>query len=285
MTHLNTIPKLKRAVLLSTCAVVSINAALHAQITKVEHFFVTSPVAESLYDFFKTELKAPVLWKYQRWGEFESGGVSLGNTVMEFVNYPGVTSTAFAGIALEPRQTLTELLPILDEIHIRHDTIQSTLFTSADGAVDGWHNMNLYGLLPDEAGLFICDYVRKADVIAHRQKGTEALAALHGGPLGIEYVREIQIGTPEPETYANALTKLPGVRQKMTWLFVFEKGPALRLVKSDKNEITRIVIKVKSQKAAKKFLMSKGWIMIHNRALMLNTQQGRGLLIEFSEKK
>lgn len=94
----------------------------------MEHFYLISVNADSLFRLFNAKLGMPVVWDYQTWGEFSSGGVSLGNVVFEFVNYQGVTKTKFEGIALEPKQSVEEFIKILDVNEVSHDTIEANTY-------------------------------------------------------------------------------------------------------------------------------------------------------------
>lgn len=161
------------------------SATLSAQVNKVEHFFVSSPKADSLFRLFTSKLGTPIVWDYQTWGDFSSGGVSFGNVAFEFVNYLGITKTKFDGIALEPKQSVEEFIKLLDENKVSHDTIEANTYVSKDGSVGGWSNLNLKNLLPDEAGIFICDYKRRDLIFNNRQISSDSLKNNNGGPLGI----------------------------------------------------------------------------------------------------
>ena len=69
---------------ISLCFILSFTIG-QAQVTKIEHFFASSPKPEKLFQFFSKELELPVLWDYQSWGDFASGGVTLGNVAFELV--------------------------------------------------------------------------------------------------------------------------------------------------------------------------------------------------------
>lgn len=86
-----------------------ITARATSQVNKIEHFFASSPKAEKLFQFFSQELELPVMWKYQSWGDFASGGVTLGNVAFELVTYKGADTTSFHGIALEPLHSMEEI--------------------------------------------------------------------------------------------------------------------------------------------------------------------------------
>jgi hypothetical protein len=56
--------------------------------TRVEHFFVVSDQAESLFTYFKDEFRLPEVWPFFEHGTFASGGLALGNAGLEFVSFP-----------------------------------------------------------------------------------------------------------------------------------------------------------------------------------------------------
>ena len=53
-------------------------------VSKIEHFYATAPDAERLFTFFRDTLGLSEVWGFQVWGDFASGGVSLGNVAFEF---------------------------------------------------------------------------------------------------------------------------------------------------------------------------------------------------------
>src|SRR4030042_4778813 len=74
--------------------------------TRVEHFFVVSDEAQSLFAYFKDTFQLPEVWPFYQHGSFSSGGLSLGNAVLGFVSFPREGSQPpkkeFRGIALQP---------------------------------------------------------------------------------------------------------------------------------------------------------------------------------------
>lgn len=265
--------------------VILICATLNAQVTKVEHFFVSSPKAGSLFRLFNTKLGIPIVWDYQTWGEFSSGGISFGNVAFEFVNYQGIAKTKFDGIALEPKQSVEEFIKILDASKVSHDTIEANTYVSKDGSVGGWSTLNLKNLLPDEAGIFICDYKRRDQVSKNRKLSADSLKNNNGGPLGILFLKEIVIGSANYAYHNLELAKLPGIKQNIAGLFSFLEGPSLRLKVSATNNIEKIVLKVHSLEAAKKYLKSKGLLgstSIHS--IFIDPNSVDGLLFELTDK-
>jgi hypothetical protein len=63
-----------------------------------------------LFTYFKDTFRLPEVWPFFERGLFASGGLSLGNAVLEFVTFPREDSeplkTEFRGIAFEPTATV-----------------------------------------------------------------------------------------------------------------------------------------------------------------------------------
>jgi hypothetical protein len=231
-----------------------------AQVNKIEHFFASSPKAEKLFQFFSKDLELPVVWKYQTWGDFASGGVTLGNVAFELVTFKGAETTSFNGIALEPRHHMEEFEKELDKLGISHDTIDnSNVSKDSTGVLRGWSLFTPKNVLPHEANLFVCDYKQRQRIIDNRKMASDKLRETNGGGLGIISMNEIVINTTDFKKYDERFTKLPGVTKVKSGLFSFSEGPDLRLQQDEKNRIPKIVIKVSSLEKAKAFLKSKNY--------------------------
>ena len=109
---------------------VSMRLISNAQITKIEHFNAHTTQASVLYDLFKSEFKLPVVYDYQIYGNFSSGGLWLGNVTLEFVDYTGnpYTQAVFKGIALEPLKTTDSIVAMLDNKAVAHASPVPTKF-------------------------------------------------------------------------------------------------------------------------------------------------------------
>jgi len=257
----------------------------YSQVNKIEHFFASSPKAEKLFDFFSKELELPVLWNYQSYGDFASGGVTLGNVAFEFVNYKGADSTTFNGIALEPRNHMEEFEKELDKLGIAHDTIDnSNVSKDSTGALRGWSLFTPKEVLPYDANLFVCDYKNRERVADNRKKGSDKLKEINGGGLGVISLKEIVVGTSDVKKYDQHLQKFPDIR-KINDLFSFKEGPGLRLQQSTRNGILKIVILIKSLKSAKSFLDSKKLLgKVNANSIFILPEAIDGLQIELMEK-
>jgi len=258
-----------------------------AQVNKIEHFFASSPKAEELFRFFSKELELPVLWNYQTWGGFSSGGVTLGNVAFEFVNYKGADTTAFNGIALEPRYHMEEFEKDLDKLGIAHDTIDnSNVSKDSTGALRGWSLLTPKDVLPYDANLFVCDYKNRQGVAENRKKGADKLKEMNGGGLGVVFLKEIVVGATDVRKHASQLEKIPFIMKSKDDLFFFSEGPSLRLQQSLKNGVLKIVIAVRSLKNAKSFLGSRKLLGDANEhSVFILPAAVDGLQIELVEQK
>jgi hypothetical protein len=255
-----------------------------AQINKVGYFYVNSPNAKKLYTFFKDNFGLPTEWDFQNfdiagYGRFECGGLSLGNVTLEFVK--DSTKTLFFGIELEPIQSAQQMLPVLKKAYVKHDSVKNAMFSNKD---TGWSVLNLKGILP-EVHLFIVDYKSRQPLLEGRKRAADSLQKGQGGSLGIQRVEEILVGCNNVQECRSELSKIPGIRSERGNLFRFDHGPAIRLTAADKSGVQRVVIKVSSIEAAKKFLQQKSILGSATKSkVAINPVVADGLLIELVDR-
>lgn len=209
-------------------------------IRKVEHIYISTNQAPEAFRRFSAEWGLPVVWDYQSWGSFSSGGLTLGNVVIEWVGSPGPRPSW--GIALEPDQALA------------HARLPAGFSHGPVSRSDGWSTQSLTGLLPEEVNLFLCDYHDRAMVAAGRKKAADKLRENSGGTLGIQSLEEIVIGAPDAAEREKAWAHLPGSTLSGGQI-LFREGPNMRLVPSDAPSFV-LVLKVASLELAKKQLDS-----------------------------
>ncbi len=153
-----------------------------------------------------------------------------------------------------------------------------------DGSIGGWSNMNLKNLLPEEAGIFICDYKKRDAILKNRRQAADSLKNKNGGPLGILYLKEIVIGSSNEPFHSLALAKLPGIKKTSNDLFSFNEGPSLRLKNSKINGIEKIVVKVKSIKKARTFLVENNLLgAATTTSIYIDPKVLDGLIIELTD--
>lgn len=231
-------------------------------LVKVDHFFATSPDAERLFDFFRDTLGLAVAWPYRDYGGFASGGLSAGNSVIEFVKWTvpkgEVLRTEWKSIAFEPAggtEALVEELARRDIDHAAPDTTRSRDATGKE--VVGWTNTDLTGLSPSGA-VFVCDYADRKAIEENRAAASADLMRRNGGPLGVIAVKEIVLGVTDVAKAAVPWRRLVGsAAQESDSVFNVGDGPGIRLVQAE-DGIREITIGVSSVAAARRFLADRG---------------------------
>ena len=231
--------------------------------TRVEHFFLVSDHAQSLFNYFKDTFQLPDVWPFFERGTFASGGLSLGNAVLEFVSFPKEDNkpqkTEFQGIAFEPTADAAETVAELARRNIAHTGIKVYKFEIPGRQVlVEWSSINLSDFPPTNANIFFCDYKDRQGVAKGRRAAGRELAKRSGGPLGILGAAEITVGVQDLE---EAWSKWGALLEPSPWIsddaFVFDSGPRIRLVRAESPGIQGIVLSVRSLDEAEKFLKER----------------------------
>ncbi len=239
------------------------SAARTPLLARVDHFFATSPQAESHFNFFRDTLGLAVAWPYKSYGNFASGGLSVGNTVLELVTWAvgkGETlPTEWKSLAFEPVGDTEAAVAELNRRGISHSTSEVTHYKDSTGAeVIGWINTDLTGLGPASV-VFICDYPDRKGIHEVHKVAHDDLVRRHGGPLGVIAVKEIVLGVTDLAKAAEQWRNLiASPAQESAGLFSFGDGPAIRLVEAEKAGMREIVIGVRSVGDARRFLADRG---------------------------
>jgi hypothetical protein len=236
-------------------------------LAKIDHFFATSPKAEAQFNFFRDTLGLAESWPYKSYGEFASGGLSLGNTVLELVTWAvpkgDTLPTEWKSLAFEPVGDTEAALKELGRRGISHSTPDTNRYRNAKGQeVVGWTNTDLTGLTPSDVA-FICDYANRSAIDESRKAGHDELARRHGGPLGVIRLKEIVIGVVDVAAASEQWRRLLAhPEQESNGLFHFGDGPSVRLVPAGKAGIREIVIGVRSLSDARRFLEERRLLAI-----------------------
>ena len=261
---------MKRVILLCVAILLCFIAfALRAEeqplATRVDHFFVESDQAHSLFTFFKDTFQLPESWPFSDRGTFASGGLSLGNAILEFASFPHngdkPVRTEFRGIAFEPGAdygaTAAELakrnIPCYSEARSRKSQVPGRKILAE------WSIVTLTDFPPANANIFFVDYKYRKSVAARYKAADDELAARNRGPLGIVGVAEITVGVQDLEEarkkWSALLEPSPRISDDA---FVFYAGPSIYLVHAESPGIQGIVLKVRSVDRATKFLEERG---------------------------
>lgn len=227
---------------------------------RVEHFFVVSDHAQSLFTYFKGTFQLPEVWPFYQHGPFSSGGLSLGHAVLEFVSFPKEGNepqkTEFRGIAFEPTASADATAAELTKRNIPH-TGARTYKSQIPGRqiAAEWSSVALTDLPPKNADVFFCDYKDRQAVAQGRRAASHELAMRMGGPLGIVAVAEITVGVVDlKEARSKWSALLQPSPQISDDAFVFDSGPQIHLVRAESPGIQGIVLSVRSIDEAEKFL-------------------------------
>lgn len=239
------------------------NVEAAALLVRVDHFYATSPKAEAYFNFFRDTLGLAVAWPYKNYGDFASGALSVGNTVLEFATWAvaeGETlPTEWKSVAFEPGGDTRTAVAELKIRGISHSTPDvNTYRDSAGREVVGWTNTDLTGLSPSGV-VFICDYADRSGIHEDHKTAHDELVRRNGGPLGVMAVKEIVLQVTDlakATVQWRSLVATP--MQESDGLFSFGDGPGIRLVQAEKAGIREIVIGVRSVGDARLFLAERG---------------------------
>jgi len=229
-------------------------------LTRVDHCFVESNDAEQLFGFCKDKLQLPEVWPFARYGAFASGGLSLGNVVLEFVTFQAASGaapgTAFRGIAFEPMADADAAVLELNRRHIPHGEPEPYKFKQDGRERVGWVTIGLTDMLPANAYIFICDYKDRERIVAGQVAAGQELNRRDGGPSGIDSLKEIVVAVTSVEEAAQKWERLlQASASGVDPLFALGSGPQIRLVRAESEGIQSVLLRVKSKARAERFLV------------------------------
>jgi len=258
--------------------------------TRVDHFYVESDQARLLFTFFKDTLHLPESWPFRDAGTHTSGGLWLGNTVIEFVKFPHnsdtATRTGFRGIAFESAEGADETASALTKRNISHYEVENFMGKGADGQMRVNRSLlDLKDFPPAESDIFFVDYKFRKAVAARHEAINDELESDKGGPLGIIEVAEIIVGVRDIKEarrkWCALLSPSPLISNDA---FFFDTGPAIRLVQTKSPGIKGIILRVNSLDYAVKFLDEHGWLSKNkNGEITLSPDIIEGLSIKLVE--
>jgi catechol 2,3-dioxygenase-like lactoylglutathione lyase family enzyme len=240
-------------------------------IRQIDHIMIRADDPAKLYAFFTEVLRLPVAWPMlsPRPG-VTTGGVGFGNVNVEAINFAGQkrrpSPAEFLGLALEP-SSLHESLAELDRRGLSYGELRPLISTGPDGTKNTlWTNVTLRQFSdsdgPADASIhiFLSEYSPTyVDVEARRARLQRQLLDSAGGPLGVVALEEVAIGATDLERARGLWQKLLDPTPSSgsnSWQV--GRGPAIRLVRAEKNTVRELVITVESLPRAKAFLREKG---------------------------
>ncbi len=266
-------------------------------IRQVDHILIKAEEPERLYSLFTKTLELPVAWPLATYpGGFTSGGVGFGGVNIEVIRFgeqkdprPGKpTESRLIGIALEP-SPLADCLAELDKRSVTYGGKLPYFSTERDGSKKLlWTNVTLRQFSDAGIQVFLCEYSPSFHNVAERRKGLrEQLAAKKGGPLGVDSVNEILIGTTDLQKATELWQKLlEPTAPSASGVWQLGSGPAIRLIRAKENTIQGLVISVTSLAKAKAFLRENGWLGTDSEnEWTIDPSKIEGLNVRLVEKK
>jgi catechol 2,3-dioxygenase-like lactoylglutathione lyase family enzyme len=217
---------------------------VRAAIRKLDHVFAVLDDAPRALRFMHEVLGLPLAWPFANYGSFASGGINLGNLNLELVQaQSGRTAqhpARISGVAFEPAAPIDDAFVAgLDRRGIVH---------SPPMPAAAWTNIAFSNLADDGTMVFATDYhaPQAKDEALHRKPLDEA----GGGRLRVLGATELVIGVVDVEAARRRWQGLlsPAVPDAaMRW--ALGRGPALRLVQHDQNEVLDLILEVASPDA------------------------------------
>lgn len=257
-------------------------------VKRIDHILLTPEDPRGLYDFLTQELKLPTAWAFREYEGFASGGIFFGNVNLEalVMNQDNLsTPSKIAGMAFEPAEPTAEVVEELKRRQIAHDEPRTYEFGPEQSKIKMWTTTILKDFLPGSV-VFICEYHPGLfNPPAWRNTLQKKLKEIKGGPLGIEYVKELELRVKDKEKALHKWQNLLSPHLfSLDGCFAVGDGPRLCMVESDKDYIHSIKIKVKSLDNAREFLSSRGLLGQDKKfSIILNTDKTFGILFEILE--
>jgi len=247
-------------------------------VKKVDHILLKVEdvnTQQKLWNFLANTLQLPTVWPLKDYGTFASGGAFAGNVVLEVVRWTNDSSkegdAKLYGFAFEPYNGTELCIKELDNRQISHSKPDSFIVDSEDGKKrTDWITFGINDVLTDETYIFVCDY--KVDVKSGIIKATEELRNSRGGPLSLERVKEIRVGTTNVESEKKRWQNLMApYRYDEKNGFILPEGPAIRIVENNDDSLMELLFEVAFFSQANSFLGEHEWLdkrSTHNRSVI-----------------
>jgi hypothetical protein len=234
-----------------------------------------------LFKLFNQTFGLPVVYDYQSFGSFSSGGLWLGNVTFEFVGAPENTNLPgfFFGVALEAKGHTDVILPMLDERQVTH-SVPEISYWNFKGKKEKFYTVTvLRGLSAKSRRVFVCDYEQRDFIKSFSTKADSIFKAGNGGPLGITGLKAIVIGVTDKAGQAALWANIPGVRKTGEYSFSFAGGPAIFLDQDSADGVKAIIIQVQSKEKAAAFLAEQKCLKKENDTILIDPEKLDGLRV------
>ena len=241
-------------------------------IKRVCHIIMRVPEADDarhVMSLLADRLQLPVAWSPSPvWsGRSFAGQVYAGNAPLQVSASLGRPGIEPGCIVFEP-DSLAAALDELETRGITHGEIGSYSVTDPDGQEQRyWSAVNLDPLCTRRSAVSLCEYTpavfrdpahgtpNAKSVAESREILKQELDRRNGGPLGVQYVKEVVVGATDLAESRRLWQKLLDPRPMSDeGIWQVGEGPAIRLVPAAEDGVQAWVIKVRSLDQARSFL-------------------------------
>jgi hypothetical protein len=263
----------------------------------IDHIMIRAEHPENLFTLFTETFELPVAWPLANRGGVTSGGVGFGNVNVEAIKFPGqpTAESSLVGFAFEPSSSLSDSLAELDRRGVAYGNLRPFAITASDGtSATLWTNVTLSRFSDSDAPadatlhIFLSEYTPEyVDSAQRRERLRTVLAQSDGGPLGIDRVVEVTVGTTNPDVSKELWGELLAPEAPSAdGFWTVGDGPSIRVVRAAEAAIQGLVIKVRSLGRAEAFLREQGLLgSVSQDLVMIDPNRVEGLRISLVENE
>jgi hypothetical protein len=220
----------------------------HAAVVGVDHIVVTQQDPGALFALLSHDLRLPVIWPLTQFGSSASGGVFLGNVVVECARATGAgasNAARVAGIAFRPVGSTADCLQTLDARRIAHGVPEPYQTTVGNSPKTLWTTTEILDLAPAGVAAFVCEYhFATAPGLA---TAATALRERAGGPLGLVGARDLVIASPDAlAAAARWRALLAPAPEPAPGQFALPEGPAIQVEAGSRDKVQALTLVVAS---------------------------------------
>lgn len=234
-------------------------------VKRIDHFMLESDKSKECYDFLTETCNLPIAWAYADMGYFRSGGVFLGNCILEPVELNHINRTGITGIAFTPSVKIEDVQKILKDRGINGTTINYQR---------EWTTLSVDNLLSNGV-VFFCEY--RDPTVWHM--------SIHDNVYGIKKVNKVTINTSNFTTshlvWEKLLTKH---KEAKKGFWKIKDSPSIELVEGLADDIESLQIKVNNIDKVTALLLQNGMLdMKRKEVVRTDPEKSFGIIFEFIE--
>ena len=266
------------------CCFVAVSTVAQTQVVQVDHLRIAGNAAHEMADFFANTIGLPASWGKNSSKDELMAVVWMGNMAVYLSgrNRDAENNKATT-IALKAIQHEDTLVRLLDEYGINYAApVPVTTFQQLD-AKAVCSDFPLKDLGEENFSVVIAEYRFPDFILEKRKQAKKLLEQVDGGKLGIRSVKEIIIGSRDPQKSIHSWISVPGIRRKEGNRFSFFTGPDIVIEAADRDEIKEIVIKVTSLQTAKDFLLAKKLLVPDGNKTLISPEKTAGFRVLLEE--